>query len=315
MKRESFVDKLKWAFLKFKDTTERWVSEVLLSRENSLDLMSWIAGWVFWRKLMFTLLFISILVNTAFVSTILVLMYFEKDNISFIFPFLFGKYRLQSRYFFNTPRTLKNMDVSFIVYLCLDKYSFSFETFSIHLVFWSKWTFHSLFICVLWIQLQPRDFLTIPLILNKMNVSFIVHLCLVNTTSISGLFDHSSYFKENERFIHCLFVSCEYSFSLETFWPFLLFQSKWTFHSLFICALWIQLQSRDFLTIPLILNKMIVSFIVHFCLGKYSFGLDTFSTHLEFWSHLEIFPFFLNKIIFSKYLLLTLNQNTSSICV
>ena len=63
----------------------------------------------------------------------------------------------------------KKINVSFIVhFFSLGKYNFSLDTFSTQLVFWGKLTFLSLFISL-----------------------------LVNTASVSILFQHSSYFEEN----------------------------------------------------------------------------------------------------------------------
>ena len=57
--------------------------------------------------------------------------------------------------------------VPFIVLFCLGKYSFSFDTFWTPQLFWKE-----------------------------INVSFIVHLILVNTASILILFEHTSYFEK-----------------------------------------------------------------------------------------------------------------------
>ena len=69
-------------------------------------------------------------------------------------------YRLFSKYIFflvnifslrafNTPFILKKINVSFIVYFCLDKYSFRLGTFLTQLIFPRKSTFYLFFISVL----------------------------------------------------------------------------------------------------------------------------------------------------------------------
>ena len=74
---------------------------------------------VFWWKLTFPLLFISVLVNTASVRIL-----FEHSSY-------FDEY-----------------EHLFIVHFCFGNYSFSLDISSIKLVFWWKLTFHSLFLSV-----------------------------------------------------------------------------------------------------------------------------------------------------------------------
>ena len=105
---------------------------------------------VFWRKWTSYSFFISVLVNTASISIPFQHSSYFEENERFIrSSFLSWEIQLQSRYLFNTARILKKMNVLFVLHFCLGKYSFSLDTFSTHLVFWRKWTFHPFFIYVL----------------------------------------------------------------------------------------------------------------------------------------------------------------------
>ena len=147
------------------------------------------------------------------------------------------------------------MNVSFIVHFYLGKYSRSLGTFSTQLVFWRKWTSPSLFIFILENTAAVSILFQHSLYFKRKWTSPSLFISvMVNKAPVSILFQHSLYFEENERLLHCSFLS----------WK-------------------IKLQSRYFFNTACILKKMNVSFIVHFCHGKYSFSFDTFSTQLVFW--------------------------------
>ena len=74
---------------------------------------------------------------------------------------------------------------------------------------------------------------------------------LVNTASISILFEHNSYFELNQCVIHCSFLYWYIQLQFRYFYRRArVFKEKWTFYSLIIC------------------------------LGKCSFPIDNFLTHL-----------------------------------
>ena len=100
----------------------------------------------------------------------------------------------------------KKIKISFVLYFYLGKYSLSLNTFWTHLVFWRKLMFHSWFICLDEYSFSLDTFSTQLECQRKLMFHSLFISVLVNTAIVSILFQHTSYFKENERFIHCSFL-------------------------------------------------------------------------------------------------------------
>ena len=116
----------------------------------------------------------------------------KKFNVSFIFHLCLPECSFS--HFFYTLLILKKINASFIVHYCLGKYSFCLNTFSVHIVFRKKLTFHSFYVYALVNTVSIWILSSTTRILKKHNVSFIVR-----------------------------FYPCKYSFSPNTFSIHLLF--------------------------------------------------------------------------------------------